>query len=59
MFYAMRLTEGVATRIGPMTPKEGVAIGAAKRAIKSGQVAYVEQYGVGVVWTPNASTKPN
>jgi hypothetical protein len=59
MYYAMQLTEGVATRIGRMTPKESTAIKIAQRRVAAGKVAYVEQYGVGVIWTPNASTKPN
>jgi hypothetical protein len=48
MYYAMQIVEGFATRVGPMTPKMGRAIAAAKRAPNG----YVEQYGRGVIWTP-------
>lgn len=53
MYYAMNLTENVATRVGRMTPNIATAIAAAQRA---GRRAYVEQYGVGVVWTPKVAS---
>lgn len=47
MYYAMKIHQGVATRTGRMTRNIDTAIRAAKR-----KAGYVEQYGVGVVWTP-------
>jgi hypothetical protein len=47
MFYAMMITDGVATRIGPKTRN----IETAKRWATRYN-GYVEQYGHGVVWLP-------
>jgi len=45
MFYAMRRTDGVSTRIGRMTKNPDTAIRCAKR-----HGGYVEQQGRGLYW---------
>ena len=47
MYYAMTVTEGFATRVGPLTRHMSTAQRWALR-----YNGYVAQYGVGRVWTP-------